>query len=174
MDTKDTTNFLVTLAAPTPIFGPGSPVVSSFGTTAVTTTNQRASFLGVGPRLGVEGSVPLPGKWAFEYLGDAALLFGTERSSSTVTNSLTATPAVLNALFGGGSVTTTTARQYAGLFNGDLQFGISYWVSPNVKVTGSYRLDAFIHLFNESGAAAANLTPDRYIHGPRLAVTGQF
>ncbi|WP_051310635.1 hypothetical protein [Bradyrhizobium sp. Cp5.3] len=49
-------------------------------------TDSRASFLGAGPLIGVEGSVPFAGKWAFDYNGDVALLFGRQTLQNTVRN----------------------------------------------------------------------------------------
>jgi hypothetical protein len=162
---------------PAPVLIPGAPTtITSLTADSLTTSNLRTSFLGAGPRVGIEGSVPFAGRWAFEYLGDAALLFGTEKSTLDQFQITTMNPSFLNPLraFPGGFAFNTATQQFATLFNGDIQLGVSYWVAPNVKITGSYRLDAFIHVINESGAAANNLTPDRYIHGPRVAVTGQF
>jgi hypothetical protein len=51
--------------------------------------------------------------------------------------------------------------------------GVSYWFTQNVKLGVSYRLDAFINVQNQDTSAVTNLTPDRYTHGPRVAVTGQ-
>jgi hypothetical protein len=44
--------------------------------------------------------------------------------------------------------------------------GFGYWVTPNVKIAGSYRLDALINVQNQRNAAVANLIPDRYPRGP--------
>jgi hypothetical protein len=135
----------------------------------------RARFLGAGPLIGIQGSVPFAGKWSFDYLGDAAVLFGTQRLDQTTTTTSTISPAFLAAFGGaGGSVFTSTAEQFATVFSADIQVGLSYWLTQNVKVGASYRLDALINVWNQDGAAGANLTPDRYTHGPRLTVTGQF
>jgi hypothetical protein len=52
--------------------------------------------------------------------------------------------------------------------------GVSYWFTQNVKLGVSYRLDAFINVQNQDTSSVTNLTPDRYTHGPRVAVTGRF
>jgi major outer membrane protein len=174
MNTTDATNQFFNFA-PAPFGGAGGPVLSSIGINTTNVTNQRNAFLGAGPRIGLEGSVPFAGNWAFDYLGDVALLFGTQKSLNTQTSNTTTTPAFLAALLGGGgSVTTTLTERFGTVLNGDIQLGISYWVSEHFKVSASYRLDAFINVQNQGSAAVTNLTPDRYTHGPRLAVTGQF
>jgi hypothetical protein len=175
MDTTDAQHHAATIAAPGVVI-PTFPPYNAITADSFMTTAQRSSFLGVGPKIGIEGSVPFAGRWAFDYQGDAAVLFGTEKSVTTTSSITTVTPSFLNILNSapGGILTTTAAQQFATMLNGDIQVGIGYWVTPYLKVTGSYRLDAFIHVANESNTAANNLTPDRYIHGPRLTVTGQF
>jgi hypothetical protein len=175
MDTTDAQHRADTFTAAAVVI-PTFPAISAFTADSLMSTAQRNSFLGAGPKIGIEGSVPFAGRWAFDYQGDAAILFGTEKSVTTTSSITTLTPSFLNILntAPGGISTAASAQQFATMLNGDIQVGIAYWVTPNVKVAGSYRLDAFIHVANESGAAANNLMPDRYIHGPRLTVTGQF
>jgi hypothetical protein len=171
-NTSDNSNLFFNFPAPINIGG-GLPPVSSLSTTTNTQTNTRASFLGAGPLIGVQGSVPFAGNWSFDYLGDAAILFGTQQSNSIVTTGTTVTPAAL-AFLGGGNVSTTTAERFAYVLSADIQAGVSYWFTPNLKVGASYRLDALINVQNTARATAANIMPDRYTHGPRLTVTGQF
>jgi Legionella pneumophila major outer membrane protein precursor len=61
----------------------GSPIEHG-----VVTAVQRSTFVGAGPRFGVQGNTPLGGSWSFDWLAGAAVLFG-ERSgqvnSTTVT-----------------------------------------------------------------------------------------
>src|SRR4029079_17175492 len=65
--------------------------------TASDVTNVRRSFFGAGPRVGLEGSVPLFGPLGFDYSTNAALLFGaskiTSASNSALNNSSTLTTA---------------------------------------------------------------------------------
>ena len=62
-------------------FGPGATTVS--GNLAF---SNRSRFLGVGPRLGIDGSLPFAGSWSLDYLGGVAVLFGTRKFDSTTTN----------------------------------------------------------------------------------------
>ncbi len=120
--------------------------------------------------------MPFAGKWGFEYLGDTALLFGTQKSLNSTTSLVLLSPAFLNGFNTSTSNNQNTflAERFATVFNTDIQLGLSYWILPNVKMTGSYRLDAWINVQNQSSSSVRNLTPDRYVHGPRLAVMGQF
>jgi Legionella pneumophila major outer membrane protein precursor len=171
--TSDNLNVFVNFAAPVQIFGPTGPFVSAINVTNSTVTDERNSFLGAGPRIGVEGSVPFAGHWAFDYLGDAALLFGTQKSLNTSTTIVSVSPAILSILGGSGS-TTSRSERFATIFNADIQVGVSYWLTQNLKLSAGYRLDAFINVQNQESTAVTNLTPDRYTHGPRVAVSGQF
>ena len=158
-----------------PIVVPGFPAVSSYSVTQSNYFDARASFLGAGPLIGIEGSVPFAGKWSFDYAGDAALLLGRQQSSNSSLNVFSVTPSYLSAL----SPTTNTLstggdRLFAGVLSADIQVGLSYWVTQNLKLGAGYRLDAFINVFNQAGSSGASLTPDRYTHGPRVTLTGQF
>jgi opacity protein-like surface antigen len=158
-----------------PLVVPGFPPVTSFTTTATTLTDTRASFLGAGPLIGVEGSVPFAGKWSLDYAGDVALLFGRQQSASTTTTLFSVTPSYLAALAGvSNTLSTSSDRLFAGVLSADIQVGVSYWLTQNLKLGAGYRLDAFINVFNQSSSSNANLTPDRYTHGPRVTLTGQF
>jgi hypothetical protein len=173
-DTADTISNFANLAVPF-VFLPGTPAVSAVSTSTSTVTNARNNFLGAGPLIGIQGSVPFAGNWALDYLGDAAVLFGTQNSTSTTTTTTSFSPAILAALGGGGGgAFTTNAQRFATVFSADIQVGISYWVTQNLKVGASYRLDALINVQNQQDPAVANLMPDRYTHGPRVTVTGQF
>jgi len=155
---------------------PPIPVIgNNFNISSLTTTDTRNSYLGAGPLIGIEGSIPFFGNWTFDYTGDAAVLFGTQHSTATTVNTVTASPAILALLFGGGGgVNTNTAERFGTVMSTDVQAGFGYWVTPNVKMAASYRLDALINVQNQRNAAVANLTPDRYTHGPRLTISGRF
>ncbi|MGW1424928.1 Lpg1974 family pore-forming outer membrane protein [Bradyrhizobium manausense] len=131
----------------------------------------RASFLGAGPLIGVEGSVPFAGKWSFDYNGDVALLFGRQQSQVTARTMTVVTgpaPSATDLLATGGD------RLFAGVLSADIQVGLSYWLTQNLKLGAGYRLDTFINVFNQAGSSGSGFTPDRYTHGPRVTLTGQF
>jgi hypothetical protein len=139
---------------------------------------QELKFLGAGPRFGVEGSVPMAARWTFDYLGDVAALFGTQNyyRRSTIDNFVflpVPAPGVITV----PPPTVDTAQKFATVFNADIQVGVSYWMSQNLKASLSYRLDAY---FNAYAGLDAKNDPknlqqlNRYNHGPRLAVSAQF
>jgi hypothetical protein len=137
--------------------------------------SQHSRFLGAGPRVGVEGSVPFAGGWTFDYMGDAAALFGTQTFSQAFTFSQGSLPAL-----GFTSQTSSFAnadQRFNTVFNADLQVGLSYWLSQHVKLSASYRVDAYFNVL--TGLSAVNdptklQTMDRYIHGPHVGVSAQF
>jgi hypothetical protein len=133
-------------------------------------------FLGAGPRIGLDGSVPMGSGWTFDYLGDVAALFGTQKFQrvTSIDNFVTNLPGGVPA---GPTRVVDAVEKFGTVFNSDIQLGISYWVSQNMKISASYRLDAFFNVFAALDAqndATRLQRIDRYIHGPRLAVTAQF
>jgi hypothetical protein len=124
------------------------------------------------------GAIPFAGKWTLDYMGDAAILFGTQQSISTSTEVLSLSPSTFGLLLGGlgsqNTITTTTTPRFASVFSGDVQVGIGYWITDHMKLAASYRLDAMINVQNQANPAVNNLTRNRYWHGPRVTLTGQF
>lgn len=118
---------------------------------------------------------PFAGKWSFDYAADAALLFGRQQSSNSSLSLFSVTPSYLSGLFPvTNTLNTGGDRLFAGVLSADIQVGVSYWLTQNLKLGAGYRLDAFINVFNQAGSSSYNLTPDRYTHGPRVTLTGQF
>ena len=151
--------------------------------TASDVTSVRRSFFGAGPRVGLEGSVPLIGPLGFDYSTNAALLFGTTKitsaSNSALSNSSTLTTAAGGVvLFTATSPPTQTSlsngtnwSSSVAVYNFDIQGGVSWWFSPTFKLGLSYRLDAFIDPLR---AAPDDGRLSRYYHGPKLTLTGRF
>ncbi len=142
-----------------------------------TNVSQQLKFLGAGPRFGVEGSVPMARMWSFDYQGDVAALFGTQSFYSRTTFDNPVVIPIPMTPFGSSPPVVNTAQKFATVLNADIQVGVSYWFSQNVKASLSYRLDAFFNAF--AGLDAQNdpknlAQINRYIHGPRLAVSAQF
>jgi hypothetical protein len=122
---------------------------------------QNSRFVGAGPRVGIDGSVPLGGGWAFDYLGGIAGLVGTR--SLDVEGSGSAAGAGF-AAFGTSDMTT--------VLNLDAQAGFSYWLTSNLKLTAAYRFDGYwgaLKTFNASGTVT---NQDRFYTGPLLRLTG--
>jgi Legionella pneumophila major outer membrane protein precursor len=102
-------------------------------------TEQRSTFVGAGPWLGVQGDIPLGNQWSIDWLGGAAVLFG-ERAVTLTGQGATV----------GGSVSDRPA-----VFNVDAEAGLSYWFSPTLNMTASYGYDEYFKV--TLGVASTNL-----------------
>ena len=131
----------------------------------------RSQFLGVGPRLSVDGSQPLGGSWAFEYLGGVAVLFGDR--SFNASQSLFATTGT-SFVPAQSSVTALSASSLAAIFNLDAQAGISYWLTQNFKLTASFRFDGYFNALTVIEPNGALSQQDRFYYGPMLRGTVTF
>lgn len=140
-----------------------------------TEREQHASFRGAGPRIGVEGAIPLHAGWQFDYLAGAAVLFGTRRFNSIFTE-MDVTNSNIPGFGGppGGFVIAAANQSGATVANADLQAGFAYWVTPNFKMSASYRLDAYFGAITTLDVAGNQRTADRYFHGPRVAASVRF
>ncbi|HZT27968.1 MAG TPA: Lpg1974 family pore-forming outer membrane protein [Pseudolabrys sp.] len=160
--------------------GPGSPAAVCAGAaspiTGVFSFSSRSEFLGVGPRLGIDGGIPLGGAWSLDYIGDAAVLFGKRSfdQSSTMT---------LNIFSGGlgtpptgtGTVTTATSSSSTGaVFNLDGQLGISYQFNPSFKMTASYRFDGYWNALRTVNSSGAIVNENAFYYGPVLKASVSF
>jgi Legionella pneumophila major outer membrane protein precursor len=132
----------------------------------------RSQFLGVGPRLGVDGTQPLAGSWGVEYLGGVAVLFGNRSLTATQTVSATTTTIVPPSTL--TSMTALNPSSTVGVFNLDAQAGISYWLTPNFKLTVSYRFDGYFNALTIVEPNGAPGQQDRFYYGPMLRGTVAF
>jgi hypothetical protein len=137
-----------------------------------TSFQSRSQFLGVGPRLSVDGSQPLGGSWAFEYLSGVAVLFGSRSLNASQT--LFATSVSIAAIPSQTSVTALSASSLVGILNLDAQAGISYWLTHNFKLTASYRFDGYFNALTIIEPNGAPGQQDRFYYGPMLRGTLTF
>jgi hypothetical protein len=126
---------------------------------------QNSKFLGVGPRLGVEGETPLAGHWALDWQGGIAVLFGDRTLDQTLIVANAGTPAVQ---------TTLSSSSAGAVFNTDGQLGLSYWFTPACKLTASYRVDAYFNALRTVDSAGNVHNVNRTDHGPMLRLTTAF
>jgi hypothetical protein len=134
------------------------------------TVQQDATFVGAGPRFGVEGSTPLSAGWSFDWLAGAAVLVGERHTSQT-------TLSTVAALGGATLLTGQATEQTTAVFNVDAQAGLSYWFSPNLKITASYRVDAYFNALKTVKSGAANnsfVDVDQIYNGPMARVTWKY
>lgn len=150
----------------------GSFVTSgATGTTGTFSTVQRSTFVGAGPRFGVQGDIPLGGQWSIDWLAGAAVLFG-ERSltQNTTVAFVSSTPPVVS--------TTAGSSDTATVFNVDAEAGLSYWFSPATKITASYRFDGYwralknVQAVNGTTLGISNV--DQFYSGPMVRLTSKF
>jgi len=136
------------------------------GTGTGTTTNvftgtgaqQKSSFVGAGPRFGVQGDIPLGGQWSIDWLAGAAVLVGERSLQETAT---------LNGI----TVPFVATSDTRAVFNVDAQAGLSYWFSPNMKITASYRFDGYFKALKTLDSAGNVTSIDRFYNGPMLRLT---
>jgi hypothetical protein len=145
------------------VFACGSPV------TGTVSFQSRSQFLGVGPRVSVDGSQPLAGHWAFEYLGGVAVLLGNRSLNAGQTINATSPPAVVLT-----SLTDLSASSTVGILNLDAQAGISYWLTRNFKLTASYRFDGYFNAVTIVEPNGSLGQQDRFYYGPMLRGTWAF
>jgi hypothetical protein len=165
----------------------GSGTFSALSITQSGSSTYRDNFLGAGPLIGLEGSARFLGAWSFDFKGDLAVLFGTQTEAYTSISRTSTSPAILGVLSCSGSVPcgfsnsgsansdNNSDKRFVTMLSPDIQVGVSYWFTPNFKLGLSYRVDALIAVKNQKSADADRLLlPQRYWHGPRLTLTGQF
>jgi opacity protein-like surface antigen len=130
------------------------------------------SFLGIGPRVGIEGMIPLWGAFGFDYAANGAVLWGHSKIAFESVSAFSIdTPDIV--LSASGITSGSQWSKKATVLNGDIQAGVSYWFTPNMKLGVSYRLDAFV---NPLRAFPSNdpAVLDRYYHGPKVTLTGRL
>jgi hypothetical protein len=138
------------------------------------TANVRRTFLGAGPRVGIDGSVPLVGGWTLDYKADGAWLFGNTKIDSDTTSSFSVVVPPI-AIVAAGIPSSLLWSKQINVVNADVQAGIGYWITPYMKFAVSYRVDAFLDPLR---AAPDDTLParsiDRVYHGPKATLTARF
>jgi opacity protein-like surface antigen len=154
------TAFCTPNAGPSPGIGICSPVGLIGAAPGAFAFEQTSKFMGGGPRVGLDGTVPLGGAWTFDWLGGVAVLFGVRSLDVATTGNAAA--------FG---IFPLGLNDDCAIFNLDAQAGLSYWFTPNVKVTASYRFDGYWGALKTVNAAGAIVNADRFFSGPMLRLT---
>jgi hypothetical protein len=153
-----------------------TPSVGGMSVASVTkgsfSAQEKSTFVGAGPRFGVQGDIPLGGQWSIDWLAGAAVLFG-ERNFQITGN---ATVGGLSFPFAGSN------SDSAAIFNADAEAGLSYWINPNLKITASYRFDDYFKALRTLQSAQlvgstlviTSSNVDRSYSGPMLRLTSKF
>jgi hypothetical protein len=69
---------------------------------------------------------------------------------------------------------TVSSSSHAAVFNPDGQLGLSCWFNPNLKLTVSYRVDAYFNALRTFDTAGNIVNVDRIYHGPMLRFTSNY
>lgn len=144
------------------ISGPGVAYTDSNLTSLTSTSNAylKSRFQGLGPRVAVEGSMPISGQWGVDYGAGAAYLFALKRDRTFAVES-------------GGTITQSDKK---GVFNLDASLALTYNFTPTTKVAVGYRADAYFNAlpgidFTKEGGGADTT---RVYHGAFLRLTTAF
>jgi Legionella pneumophila major outer membrane protein precursor len=157
-----------------PLAAPGDP--TSISANESSSTVQKSTFLGAGPRVGVEGSVPF-GHFSFDYAANAAYLIGTARinSETTTSFSINSLPVGTGLTLSESGITSgSTYGQGVAIINTDFLVGVSYWFNPAFKIMVDYRLDAYLAPLRSFDINGNVVSFDRYYHGPEITLAAKF
>ena len=166
------------------------PTTASFATTcalaptpAVCITHKRDytqdnSFFGAGPRIELDGSIPLAPKWSIDYMGGVAGLYGRRTAVQTVNISQsmqTAFPTPLPAPFRANCISgcpgNAAFADNAWVPNADAMVGLSYALTPNVKATLSYRFDGYWNALKAFDSNGQVIDLNRFYQGAMVRIT---
>ncbi len=119
---------------------------------------QRSTFVGAGPRFGLQGEVPLGSQWSFDWLAGAAVPYGERNLTASAT-------------VGGVTIPLQASSDSRAIFNVDAQAGLSYWINPNLKLTAGYRFDGYFRALKTLNSAGNVVDVDRFYNGPMVRLT---
>ncbi len=138
----------------------GARVAEPLITNGFTPSIESRRYMGIGPRLGLQGNAPVNSSWGVEWQVGAAMLYGNGT--------------------GDGSNTNNPLAQYSGsqsgsVVNVDGLLGLSHWFDAASKLTFGYRADAHFKDTTTLGLGGTPpvQNPDRLDHGPIVRFTIQ-
>ncbi|WP_136657864.1 Lpg1974 family pore-forming outer membrane protein [Nitratireductor sp. XY-223] len=133
----------------------GIGTYSGFGTGPIGNTRK---FSGLGPRIGIEGSVPLQdSKFAVDFSAGGAILFGKQKTSINSDVSF--------------ATYAFTRRDTKAVPNVDAFLGISF-NDANFSVSAGYSVDAYFGMVD--AGYFTNVDSDRIFHGPSVKLKVKF
>jgi hypothetical protein len=145
------------------ISGPGVAYTDT-GLGSLTSTSNaylKSRFQGLGPRVAVEGSMPISGQWGLDYGAGVAYLFALKRDRTFAVSETDA---------------TVTQSDKKGVFNVDASLAVTYNFTETTKLALGYRADAYFDAlpgidFTKSGGGSDTT---RVYHGAFLRMTTNF
>jgi outer membrane immunogenic protein len=135
------------------------------------TFEQKNRFVGAGPRVGVEGSTPLGGSWFVDWLAGVSVLYGVRSLDLTVQPFKFGTGESTVNVGPFGFPVPGSYHETGFIPNVDAQLGLSYWITPDTKITASYRVDAYWGALKTYNASGDFVNVDRFYHGAMLRLT---
>jgi hypothetical protein len=115
--------------------------------------------VGIGPRLGLDGSKQLPSSWTIDWQVGAAMLFGDRTADGNG---------------GATSLLPNYAATNRATVNVDGLLGLSYWFNAASKLMVGYRADAYLKAPSSfSAGVPATPSAERLDHGPVVRFTIQ-
>jgi hypothetical protein len=163
------------LSATTTVYGGvtgyvfGSPTGHSFA--AASGWTQTSTFLGVGPRLAIDGSAMMQGPWSIDYEGGVAMLYGDRKLS--VDNGLYFNCNVFSSGCNAGTFSSSSSS-HGWVPNVDASAALAYAITPHFKVAGGYQFDYYWNALRTYNSSGNIVNIDRDYSGPFLRVTGKF
>jgi hypothetical protein len=131
---------------------------------------QSSAFLGAGPRLAVQGSIPFASAWSIDYEGGAAVLV----SLTSLTQAVQASPAFASFFCAAGCPVPVGSTQTRTVFNTDAMVGLGYAITPNAKVSLNYHIDAYFDALSVVDGAGNITKANRVYQGPSLRLTYKY
>jgi hypothetical protein len=138
----------------------GARVADPLITNGFTPSIDSRRYLGVGPRVGLQGNAPVNSSWAVEWQVGASMLFGNGATDGSNAHN---------------PLAPYSGSQTGSVVNVDGLLGLSHWFDAASKLTLGYRADA--HLKDTTslglGGTPPVQSPDRIDHGPMVRFTIQ-
>ena len=137
---------------------------------AAVSLDERSRFIGVGPRAAIEGTVPLGGPWAVDYMGGIAVLFGDRKLDANISGVNSFPEFAHQGLFS----FHTQISDSKGVFNADVSLALAYWFTPRAKLSAGFRFDGYWQALKTFDVTGNITNVDRFYYGPFVRLTGQF
>lgn len=152
------------LEAKTRAFG---SIYYSAASYASANVRQTSKFLGFGPRVALEGSIPFvqKGPLAIDYSVGAAALWGERKLKMR---------AFVSSFCCGTDVINFSSNKDGVIPNVDASVALAYLISPNAKLSVGYRFDGYWNVFKTFNSSGGVVNADRFFHGPFARLTGEF
>lgn len=139
----------------------GARVAEPLVTSGFTPSIDPRRYMGVGPRVGLQGNAPVNNSpWAVEWQLGASMLYGNSASAGSNTNNPLA----------------PYSSQSGSVVNADGFLGLTRWFDAASKLTVGYRADAHFKdttSLGLGGTPPPTQNPDRLDHGPVVRFTIQ-